>query len=421
MSLVNGTAELIAAVTAGAEAVITARRPADPASIDWAAVVAAAVTGPGSARPVILLRIPGDHGGSGPVALLGEHEGFYSSAIAAVYARGSGVTRLLGPSAHRARGSSQPPRNAELRAAAGRWTGREASDTVAALRSLDPGTVVARVGAEEARPGGDADAIIEAFLGAPGADVVLVIDIAAARFGASIGATVAGMIEQSFELGMSSRAATLAGAQAEVGIVAGLGSTPASGPGSASVPQGAPTLPRSLLRASDVVHARLTDAAVEITNRTALTVDVAIALGDRAGDGEVLAEGEVTLRAGESLTLPSDHPVLSQLEPPMLTMRHWSHGSEAVYEGGRQMILGVQITLHAEHRDPVGPRAFVCRNGLDFLATAAVLAEMLGEQDHETPSLPEPRREAVVSVDHAALFNGFVAALGVGSAVMRGL
>ncbi|MET0735761.1 MAG: hypothetical protein ABWY55_08980 [Microbacterium sp.] len=270
-----------------------------------------------------------------------------------------------------------------------------------ALHTLDsrPAAVVIPVGS-------DADAVAKVVADHPDADVALVFDAARARHGAVVAEQVAAMVELAFSL--SARGAPVPDA------------SPRREPTVPFDPGPAADLPP--IRASDVIHVRLTSAALELTNRTRQRLRLRVSLGDVGERDVARAEFEAALGPGDAVSEPTASvPGLDALTPPEAVMRHWSHESEEVYEGGEQRILRLRVgvldasgTVRAEHDYRPG-------NGLDYFVTARDLAALLGRPVARSV-LPEPASKAHASGHTGDVLKALAAAvrLGAGALDARG-
>lgn len=210
------------------------------------------------------------------------------------------------------------------------------------------------------------------------ADIVVVHDRVADNHGGALARQIFAMVE--LALGVSSAAAA-----------------PAATP---------PPRPPSLdpaIRASDVLHVRLTDTGVEVTNRTAQHIGVRLGIGDGRSPDAVLATLENHLPPGDSrATLLDGAPALDGLARPAAVLRHWSHGSAEVYEGGDLRVLRIQLVLGGPDDEPGQPREFSVGNGLDFSLTARELRSL----DRTAPQpqvLPAPAPAAPPAPSHDLL------------------
>ena len=87
---------------------------------------------------------------------------------------------------------------------------------------------------------------------------------------------------------------------------------------------------------------------------------------------------EARLEPGVSLAEPTD--AVADLAPPTRVLRHWSHGSAEVYEGGDRRILRVEASMLAADGRIHAAHAYEPRNGLDFSVTAGDLKALLGSE-----------------------------------------
>lgn len=183
----------------------------------------------------------------------------------------------------------------------------------------------------------------------------------------------------------------------------------------ATPPSGGP-LPA--IRASDVVHVRLTDGAVELTNRTAQHVAVRITLGSQRDPSHARAEFTAQLRPGAAYVEPTAAvPAIADLTAPAAVLRHWSHGSAQVYEGGERRILDVEVAIRDDAGTTVASQVYPAGNGLDFSLTARALGRLVGSPPAR-PVLPEPVRARPEPTAPARLFAALDAALTAAASVL---
>lgn len=134
------------------------------------------------------------------------------------------------------------------------------------------------------------------------------------------------------------------------------------------------------LPASGIVHTRLTDSAIEITNRTPLDITIEIVLADAAGVS--LTTLRVGLAAADAMTVPYIAvPALADRCRPVPVLRHWSHESETVYEGGDIRITELIIAADA-FTEPVR------KSGGRGLVVAAISSELAAAIGSRLDSLP---------------------------------
>jgi hypothetical protein len=244
----------------------------------------------------------------------------------------------------------------------------------------------------------EAAAVIAAH---PDADLVLVFDALHARYGATTAGQVASLVELAMSVGESlNRRADE--------------SPPRR---SAARPQ-ADTDGLPAVRASDVVHLRLTDKTLELTNRTHQRVRLGVTLGS-TDDERVRAVFEALLGPGEKHTEPVDAaPALARLAPPTAVMRHWSHCSAEVYEGGQRRILAVEAAVLDADDRVFATRTYESPNGLDFAMTARDLRTLLGRQA-ATPQLFTHAQAPAKTAASRDLFAALESALRVGADALK--
>ena len=305
---------------------------------------------------------------SGPVAVLSPAEAAtaYEIHVGAALAAASGraVVHLNGRGRAASLHTATPARHA-ARAATG-WHEVAAPRPGRVLATLDSRPAIIVVPAVPTF--GDLNDLVAAH---PDADVVVLRDTVAQEHGPAVAQQIFAMVELS------------------LGVAAAL---PDSGE-----PAGPRASTRSPFRASDVLHVRLTDSAVEVTNRTAQPIVVRVGLGDRREPNTVLATVQNALDPGTHQRTPFDGAAaLDGVRSPRAELRHWSHGDAEVYEGGHLRVLRIQATLGDDQNFltlPVG-------NGLDFSLTAREL-RALDPSREAVEVLPEPAPPAplVHSVD----------------------
>ncbi|GGM63144.1 hypothetical protein ACFFX1_14335 [Dactylosporangium sucinum] len=333
------------------------------------------------ARPLTVVVLPATAAPRhGPVAVLSPggavsaHELYVGAALAA--ASGRRVEHVNGRGA--AASAAQPgiPARAGLRAAVVQWRERAEPRPERSLHTLSarPAVIVMAVPPGSA----EAPAVVAAH---PDADVVLVFDAVHARHGAEVARQVAALIE----------------------LAAGVGQ---SAPAARPAPP-APSVAPPAVRASDVIHLRLTDTALELTNRTRERVRLRVTLGSTAAPGEPRAAFETQLRPQECHAEPmSAAPGMAELTPPTAVLRHWSHGSAEVYEGGERRILRVEASVLDPDDRVRATRTYDATNGLDFSVTARDLEALLGGRaelfaEVRPRAVPDPPRDVLAALESA--------------------
>ncbi|MEV4510687.1 hypothetical protein AB0K00_17165 [Dactylosporangium sp. NPDC049525] len=362
-----------------------------------------------AARPLALVLIPAASAPQpGPIVVLSPAESVssYELYVGAALAAASGrrVEHLNGRGSQGSAGHADLPARAAARAGATQWRERAEPRPERALHGLvtRPAVIVVPV------PPGSADAaaVIAAHADA---DVVLVFDAAHARYSATVAREVARTVELAFgvETSLADRQSTDRPAR----------SAPAT---EKPVPAGAPAATERIgefpaIRASDVIHVRLTDTTLELTNRTRHRVRLCVALGSAVEPGRARAAFETLLEPGMSLAEPTD--AVADLAPPTRVLRHWSHGSAEVYEGGDRRLLRVEASVLAADGRTHASRAYEPRNGLDFSVTAGDLKALLGSGAARTFQfdVAPPR---VVARAPRDLFVAFESALSVGTSIL---
>lgn len=138
---------------------------------------------------------------------------------------------------------------------------------------------------------------------------------------------VAGVLRDGWGVRVDARpgavAPVLAQADADVVLIATRLAPPEQAPAGSP---GAEASGRPTVKASDVIHAVLTDAGLVVTNRTSWAVDLRVRLGRADAPDADLASLDLTLRPGGSATVPvADLGVVGALPGPEAVVRHWSH------------------------------------------------------------------------------------------------
>lgn len=111
--------------------------------------------------------------------------------------------------------------------------------------------------------------------------------------------------------------------------------------------------PKAMVGAADVIHVIMKDTCMEVTNRTAIPVELRIHLG--APGGEIMETLEVFLEPRSARTFaPEELGSVGLLPPPQPELRQWSHEAEVVYEGGQRRIHLVEVHYLRMLPDPDG-------------------------------------------------------------------
>jgi len=266
------------------------------------------------------------------------------------------------------------PARATARAATAGWRELPTAHPLRALHTLDsrPAMIVT-----PAVPGIDGPSGLLAAH--PDADVVVVHELITARYGPELAAQFVAMVE--LTLGMQTGSAAAA---------------PRPVRESAASSFRAPSF-----RASDVFHVRLTESAAEVTNRTRHPIRVRLGLGDRRAPAQVLATWQSLVRPGASAEVGlDDAPALAGIARPAAELRHFSHDSAEVFEGGDLRVLRIELAVAGtdDEAQPDGaPREFPAGNGLDFSLTARELQRLADPAsvpavlpDYAPPPAPPP-------------------------------
>ncbi|MCF8610510.1 hypothetical protein L5G28_10145 [Gordonia sp. HY285] len=355
--------------------------------------------------PAALEPVPGPVAVLTPAGAVSSYELAVGAAVAAATARR--VEHVNGRGTAGSAVHSGVAARTGLRAAVTDWNERPAPRPERALRDLSPrpGVVVMPV-----PPGAvDGAAVIADH---PDADIVLVFDHVHARDGAAIAAQVASIVELSIGVGMD---------DADIGTrsdAAPAASTnhdltqrdrPAEEPHTDVLPP---------FRASDVVHVRLTDTSLELTNRTRQRIRLTVGLG-AAADGQVRAVFEAAVEPEQSRAEPLTHPAVAELAAPRAVLRHWSHGDAEVFEGGERRVVTVGLALLDSDDTVVADHVFDAPNGLDFSVTARGLAALAG-RSAATPALPEPAPSRSQLAPPPDVWAAFARAVAVAVGVLAG-
>jgi hypothetical protein len=323
--------------------------------------------------------------GSGPVAAVSPagtaapYEMYVAAALAA--AAGRAVEHLNAAGAQTSAYHDGFAARAVARGLVAGW--REHSGAATAALPRRPSAVVVPVT-------DDPVAAVDVVAGHPDADVLLLVDVVSARRGPLVGQQVGAMVELA------------------------LGARTAHRIPEPTRPLRVVTEPASAIRASDVVHIRLTDTALELTNRTRERLELRVELGSEEQAWLAL---DWTLAPGES-TCPTV-PGLEALEPPRPVLRRWSHSTEHVYEGGRRRIHRVTAAAVDDAGRPRRARSYPAPAGLDFLLTSRELADLLGATAPRR-ELPEPAPTSGPAVPLFDLWGALRAALAVGASALDG-
>ncbi|GAA1856912.1 hypothetical protein ACFQZV_02975 [Microbacterium koreense] len=293
-----------------------------------------------------------------------------------------------------------------LRSASTEWREFPHAHPERALHTLTsrPAAIVAAV------PPGSVEAA-RLIVDHPDADVILVFDRAHARFGKGVAEQIGSIVELAFGVNLDDDDGEPPADTVDTASVV----EPTSG-----IEDVADSATDDLppIRASDVVHVRLTSSTLELTNRTAQTLDVRVALGAASDPDVALAEFRATLAPGDTrIETTTDIPALRGIEPPHTVMRHWSHESEEVYEGGEQRIHAFQLEVRRTDGTVAAARRFRPGNGLDFFVTARELTAVIGRPLARS-ILPEPDPGSAATAPPRDIMAALAAALAVGEGVL---
>src|SRR5699024_5318203 len=135
--------------------------------------------------------------------------------------------------------------------------------------------------------------------------------------------------------------------------------------------------------------------ALEITNRSLQRIAVRVGLGSVLDPGRVVAVFEGNVDPGQAHTeSTAAAPGIGELAPPTAVLRHWSHGSAEVYEGGERCITEIDLALLDASGAARATGRYDVPNGLDFSVAARDLAGLMG-QEAAPAVLPEPAAPTV--------------------------
>lgn len=137
--------------------------------------------------------------------------------------------------------------------------------------------------------------------------------------------------------------------------------------------------PRYRVSAAAAILAVLTDTGLDLTNRAPVTVALRVRFG-QTGSGELdSGSAEAVLAPRQSAHLPYESlRFLAGLEPPAAVVRHWSHETETVYDGGTVRINGLDVRYLDEDGGTIAVRSYGTAQGLHVGVVAPQLVEALG-------------------------------------------
>ena len=137
--------------------------------------------------------------------------------------------------------------------------------------------------------------------------------------------------------------------------------------------------PRYRVSAAATILAVLTDTGLDLTNRAPVTTALRVRFGS-PGSGETdIGAAEAELAPRESTHVPYEAlGFLAGLEPPAAVVRHWSHETETVYDGGGIRINGLDVRYLDEDGGTIAVRSYGTRQGLHVGVVAPELVEALG-------------------------------------------
>ncbi|GAA1928635.1 hypothetical protein GCM10009775_20800 [Microbacterium aoyamense] len=394
----DGDASLAGALAYGALIGI-AERGTDAAADLLAAADTLSATGGGPLAvvvfPATLPLQPGPVAVLSPAGAVSAYELYIAAAVAA--ASGRRVEHLNGRGTLASATHSGIASRVLARAAAPAWHELTFARPERSLHELvtRPAAIVVAV------PPGSTEAA-GVIAGHPDADVFVVFDRAHVQHGATVADQAAAMVELAFGLGVPTAPEVDAERPRDAAPV--------------EAPDPLPDL--AAIRTSDVVHVRLTATTLELTNRTRQRLRVRVDLGSEREPGDVRAAFETTLEPGSARTEDTESVAgISDLERPVAVMRHWSHTSEEVYEGGEQRMLALHVAVLDGDGDVRAEHSYRPGNGLDFLVTARDLTALLGRPVARS-ILPEPAVTSTGETPRGELLSALAAALDVGAGVL---
>ncbi|WP_424465852.1 hypothetical protein [Pseudoclavibacter helvolus] len=285
---------------------------------------------------------------------------------------------------------SAAPARGHLKRGVPAWTERLSPDLEQALESLParPAVIVHAASTLTA----EIHSVLQRH---PDADQLLIIDLAHHRFGVDVAAQLGAMVELAIDLRRSTTQRTAPNTP----------DTAASRDAHSDADSDAHTSPAPVhplgtaarIRASDVIHAGLTDRHLVLTNRTGLHVRVSAALGSALTPDVAAAQIQVDLDPGAAQQIETDRVgALAHLAAPSPVTRTWSHSTSEVYEGGERRLLALDIAVLGDDGTVSAERRYEVPNGLDFAATAGQLRTLVGAASAGAV-LPEPARGPVAS------------------------
>lgn len=137
--------------------------------------------------------------------------------------------------------------------------------------------------------------------------------------------------------------------------------------------------PRYRVSAAAAILAVLTDTGLDLTNRAPVTAGLRVRFGTPGSAETDIGAAEMELAPRESTRIPYESlPFLAGLEPPAAVVRHWSHETETVYDGGSIRINGLDVHYLDEEAGTIAVRSYGTRQGLHVGVVAPQLAEALG-------------------------------------------
>ena len=143
-----------------------------------------------------------------------------------------------------------------------------------------------------------------------------------------------------------------------------------------TAPAPAPVYP---VTAADTVLAVLTDSTLEVTNRCPVAVRVRVRLGAAGAEARDLGAVETELAPRESASHPlQEAAFLAGLEPPGAVVRHWSHETETVYDGGTIRINGLDLRFLDAGGGTIAVGSYGSRQGLHVGVNSPELGRALG-------------------------------------------
>lgn len=131
------------------------------------------------------------------------------------------------------------------------------------------------------------------------------------------------------------------------------------------------------LSAAATVQALLTDLGLQLSNRTGMVAHLRCHLGTDGSSADVKTI-DIQLPANESRLLPAaELGAVGEVEGPEGVLRHWSHSSEVVSQGGQRRINRLEIRFEDADGNSIGTGSFGGRPTLSISVNARELSAVL--------------------------------------------